>query len=197
MITLITGGARSGKSSFGEKIAQFRGGKEVYYLATAEVKDKEMETRVKKHQAQRSEHWTTIEEPLAAEEALSSLPTSAVVLMDCITIYISNLLFEEKAETEAELDKMAKEKYIIEKMEKLVAVIRKKDMEAILVTNEVGQGIVPGNKIGRIYRDIAGRVNQYLAGEAEEVYLTIAGLPLEIKELGRENLSKFREEGEK
>ena len=189
MITLILGGARSGKSSFDKKKAQKIGDDEVIYLATAEVKDDEMKERIKLHQQQRNDSWQTIEEPLHIGEVLSSLPENEVVLIDCITVYISNLIFvglnekkDKSNETNTqEIDFGDKEKLIMEKMKKLVDAAKNKDV--ILVSNEVGMGVVPSTKLGREFRDIAGRVNQYLAKKADEVYITIAGLPVELKEL--------------
>ncbi len=189
MITLILGGARSGKSSFAEKKAQKIGGNEVIYLATAEAKDDEMKERIKHHQQQRNDNWQTLEEPLFVGEVLSSLSEKEVVLIDCITVYISNLLFvdlnEEKDKSNdsnsQEINFRDKEKIIMEKMKKLVAATKNKNV--ILVSNELGMGVVPSTKVGREFRDIAGRVNQYLAKKADEVYITIAGLPVELKEL--------------
>lgn len=189
MITLITGGARSGKSSFAEKIAEKRGGKEVYYLATAEIKDEEMQKRVQKHIKQRPEEWNTIEAPYKMGESISHLPSGAVLLIDCITIYISNLIFEDQ-KTEINLEE--KEIRVKKEIKQIIEIIRKQDMKAIMVTNEVGQGIVPAYKSGRIYRDIAGRINQYLAKQADEVYITFAGLPVEIKQIGQKNLDNFQ-----
>lgn len=181
MVTLILGGARSGKSSFAEKLAQKKGGDEVYYLATAEAKDKEMKKRIEKHKEQRNKKWKTIEEPLSVGEVLSQISKGEVVLIDCITVYISNLLFSNLEEINKNIKFEDKEKLIIKKIEKIVTTSKNK--EVILVSNEVGMGIVPGNKMGREYRDIAGRVNQFLAQKADKVYITIAGLPVELKEI--------------
>lgn len=181
MITLILGGARSGKSSFAEKLAQKKGGDEVNYLATAEAKDEEMKNRIEKHKEQRNKKWKTIEEPLSVGEVLSSLSKGEVVLVDCITVYISNLIFLNLDERDEKINFKVKEKLIMEKMKRIVRASKNK--EVILVSNEVGMGIVPGNEMGREFRDIAGRVNQFLAKKAEKVYLSIAGLAVELKEI--------------
>jgi len=180
MLTLILGGARSGKSSFAEKIAQKKGGNEVSYVATAEARDEEMKKRIKKHKNMRNSNWQTIEEPLFLGEVLSSLSPGKVVLVDCITIFITNHIFLNENKNE-KIDYSSKEEKIIEEIEKIIEQSKNKDV--ILVSNEIGMGVVPSNKLGREFRDIAGRVNQFLAQEAAEVYLTIAGIPVELKEL--------------
>ena len=187
MIKLILGGARSGKSSFAEKIAHSLGEKDVIYLATAEIKDEEMVKRVAHHQQSRPQDWETIEEPYQAGKVLGKLKKGQVVLLDCITILISNLILDQEGK---EMDK--KEEIVMAEMETIIENSRKNDLKLILVSNEVGMGIIPSHSLGREYRDIAGRVNQYLAREASEVYLTCAGLPLEIKETGLNNLKKFQ-----
>ena len=186
MITLILGGARSGKSSFAEKIAYSNGQEKVIYLATAEIKDDEMAKRVALHQKNRPQSWKTIEESYKVSKVLSDLKQGRVILLDCITILVSNLLLKLEDET-AE----AKEANIMAEMEKIVKTANDRDLKLIMVSSEVGMGIIPSNSLGREYRDIAGRVNQYLAHKAEEVYLTCAGLPLAIKEIGLKNLKKF------
>ena len=189
MITLILGGARSGKSSFTEKIAKKNGGDEVIYLATAEAKGKEMKERIKHHQEQRNDNWKTIEEPLSVGEVLSSISENKVVLVDCMTVYISNFLFSDLKKQDKivensnsdEINYRDKEKIIMDEMKIIVSSSKNKNV--ILVSNELGMGVVPSNRLGREFRDIAGRVNQYLAKKADEVYITIAGLPVELKEL--------------
>ncbi|MFW6007005.1 MAG: bifunctional adenosylcobinamide kinase/adenosylcobinamide-phosphate guanylyltransferase [Halanaerobiales bacterium] len=206
MITLVTGGARSGKSSFAEKIVRKKGGNQVYYLATAEIRDEEMRNRVEKHRQQRPDEWETIEAPYEMAAAISRIPAGAVLLIDCMTVYISNLLLSNKcnsSDSESKelensekediesINQSEKEKLIKKRVEAVIEIINKKDIEAVIVANEVGQGIVPAYKLGRIYRDIAGRINQYLAEEAGEVFITFAGLPVEIKQLGQKNLEEY------
>ena len=180
MITLILGGARSGKSSFAEQIAQKRGGDEVIYLATAEARDKEMKKRIKHHQKTRNKKWKTIEEPLFLGEVLSSISSQKVVLLDCITIFITNHIFSDSTDSE-KINYDNKEDIIMDEVKKIIK--KSKDKDIVLVSNEIGMGVVPSTKLGREFRDIAGRVNQFLAKKADEVYLTVAGLPVELKEL--------------
>lgn len=190
MITLVLGGARSGKSSFAEELAQKIGGDKVIYLATAEARDKEMKKRIKHHQKSRNKEWKTIEEPLALGEVLSSISDDEVVLIDCITIFLTNILFSNSSNIE-EIDFEKKEKIIMNKVEKLIK--ESKNKEVIIVSNEIGMGVVPSNELGREFRDIAGRTNQYLAQKADEVYITIAGLPVELKELSEKIKDKYKE----
>ena len=187
MIKLILGGARSGKSSFAEKIAYTEGGKDVIYLATAEVKDEEMEKRVAKHQQDRPEVWETIEEPYQVSKVLGKSDQKQVVILDCITLLVSNLMLKKENKTMDE-----KEEFVMKEIKRLIKNAQKNKLKLILVANEVGMGIIPSHSLGREYRDIAGRVNQYLAQEAEEVYITWAGLPVEIKEIGLKNLAKYK-----
>lgn len=190
MITLILGGARSGKSSFAEKIAQKNGGDDVIYLATAEAKDKEMEKRIKHHQKTRNKEWKTIEEPLYIGEVLSSIPDGKVILIDCITIFVTNHIFSDTNESE-EIDYDKKENIIMEKVQKIVE--ESKNKEIVLVSNEIGMGLVPTTELGREFRDISGRVNQFLAKKADEVYITIVGLPVELKELSNKIKDEYKE----
>lgn len=184
-IILVLGGARSGKSYFAERMAQ-NSGLEVVYVATSEVRDEEMALRVKKHRDRRPAHWRTVEEPLAPEEEISKVAgPSKIILFDCITLWVSNLLLHRKLPYPgAGTDE--KEKYILKKIEKLLELLRSNNTSAILVSNEVGWGIVPENYLARTYRDIIGRVNQLCARYASRVYLTVAGLPVEIKSLAVE-----------
>ena len=190
MLTLILGGARSGKSSFAEKIAQKKGGDEVTYLATAEAKDEEMKKRIKHHQKTRNKKWKTIEEPLFLGEVLSSISAKEVVLVDCITIFLTNHLFSNTNDSE-EINYAKKENIIMDEIDKIVENAKNKDI--ILVSNEIGMGVVPSNKLGREFRDISGRVNQFLAKKADDVYITIAGLPVELKELSNKIQNKYEE----
>ncbi|MDI3547491.1 MAG: adenosylcobinamide kinase / adenosylcobinamide-phosphate guanylyltransferase [Halanaerobiales bacterium] len=192
-IILILGGARSGKSKFAEMVAWSKGGAEVIYLATSEVRDDEMEERIRKHRQTRPATWETVEEPYQVSRVLADLPAGRVVLLDCITVLISNLLLqgENVGIEEKEFEPAGKEPEVMQEIKAIIAAARKKKLDLILVSNEVGQGLIPMYKLGRQYRDIAGRVNQLLAETADEVYLCIAGLPVEIKEIGMKNLDKF------
>ena len=178
-IILVTGGARSGKSSFGEKLALKIGGGRAAYIATAQIFDKEMDFRVKLHKARRGDNWQTFEAPFNAEEKiLAASKNFSAILFDCVTIYVSNFLCS------ANLDD---EKFLYNNLrgliEKLIAAAKNSDATTIFVTNEVGGGIVPENKLARRFRDLAGLANQMLAAQAEKVFLTVAGIAIDIKKL--------------
>ncbi len=172
---LITGGARSGKSNFAEKLAQqFEA--PLCYLATAQALDCEMEARIKLHSERRGEQWHTLEEPLDLTLAVKeSDGRYQVILVDCITLWLSNLLFAyENQEGEVET-------LIMQDVQQLAEVLQGMATTVILVSNEVGMGIVPENGLARLYRDIAGRANQFLAAAADEVHLVVSGIPLKLK----------------
>lgn len=160
----VIGGARSGKSSFAVKLAERHGGRRTY-IATAEALDHEMEERIRKHKDERGPFWETIEEP---KDIVGNLDRGGVVLIDCVTLWLSNLLG-------AGLDDGA----VITEAKRLVKGFAGKDV--IAVSNELGLGIVPENKLARRFRDIAGKVNQILAEKADEVYFVAAGIPLKMK----------------
>ena len=178
-IILVTGGARSGKSSFAEKLALKIGNGQAAYIATAQIFDDEMNFRVKLHQSRRGDNWRTFEAPFAAEEKISEAGKNfGAILFDCVTIYISNFLCA------AELDD---EKFLYDKLremiQKLIDAALNVDAVTIFVTNEVGGGIVPENKLARRFRDLAGLANQMLAAHAEKVFLTVAGIAVDVKKL--------------
>ncbi|WP_110513415.1 bifunctional adenosylcobinamide kinase/adenosylcobinamide-phosphate guanylyltransferase [Herpetosiphon llansteffanensis] len=172
-LVLFTGGARSGKSWRAEQYASQQA-EQVYYLATAQAGDSEMQQRIGLHQAQRPSHWQTIEAPLAASQSLCQLPTGSVVLLDCLTLLVSNLLLANEDQPEP---------IIQTEIAAMLAAQQARDLNLIIVTNEVGMGIVPAYALGRIYRDLIGRANQQIAAAANEVYLVVAGLPIEIRQL--------------
>lgn len=171
----ITGGARSGKSRFAEELAH-RFGAPLGYLATAQALDDEMEERVRKHRLRRGDSWQTMEEPLHLPQALARCDgTCKAVLVDCLTLWLSNLLFHYEEQGE---DAEAR---IMEDMHRLTATLAAMQTPVIIVTNEVGQGIVPENRVARRFRDIAGQANQLLAAMADEAYAVISGIPLKLK----------------
>ncbi|MCX5696123.1 MAG: bifunctional adenosylcobinamide kinase/adenosylcobinamide-phosphate guanylyltransferase [Candidatus Omnitrophica bacterium] len=168
-IILILGGARSGKSA--QALSLAKGKKKVAFIATGQGLDKEMRERILKHQASRPKNWKTFEEPKELADLMTKIGDSFdCIIIDCLTLLVSNLILSGKSQEQ-----------ILKKIEDLVVVLKKKKAKVILVSNEVGLGIVPDNKLGRAFRDIAGRVNQTIAKEAGEVYFTISGLPLKIK----------------
>jgi adenosyl cobinamide kinase/adenosyl cobinamide phosphate guanylyltransferase len=170
-LTLILGGARSGKSDFAQTLARKRGGDDVLFVATAEARDEEMRARIASHRAARPAAWQTREAPREIARALQSARVR-VIVVDCITLWASNVLLAEESRASAE---MARE------IDALLAWYRANDAEMILVSNEVGMGLVPDNELGRAYRDLLGAVNKQIAAAAEEVFLLVAGLPVEIK----------------
>jgi len=190
----ITGGARSGKSSFAEKMAadvEARGvcrcgtnEKEpgtagVTYVATCAPQDEEMKRRIEKHRKSRLPGWRTVEEGRQAARVIRKEGMcSKVVLLDCLTLLVSNLLLERKYSGE-EAD--GAEKGILAEIERLAEAARDVPATVIVVSNEVGMGIVPDNETGRVYRDILGRANQIMAAKADRVYFMVAGIPVEIK----------------
>jgi len=178
-IIVVTGGARSGKSLFAEQYAIAQGG-HTAYIATAQIYDKEMESRVARHRARRADHWQTFEAPYDAHQAIELAAKEAkIILFDCLTLYTSNLLL---APTTAEQPE-EKFQYIMAQIDKLLSSARASQAIVLFVTNEVGMGIVPDNALARQYRDIAGSVNQKVAANADEVYLVISGLAVEIKKM--------------
>ena len=178
-IILVTGGARSGKSSFAEKLALKLGNGRAAYVATAQIFDDEMKFRVEVHRSRRGENWQTFEAPFNADEKISeAAKTFDAILFDCVTLYVSNFLCA------APLDD---EKFLYENLrgliQKLIDAAKNSDAVTIFVSNEVGGGIVPENKLARRFRDLSGLANQMLAAEAEKVFLTVAGLAVDVKKI--------------
>ncbi len=170
-VTLILGGARSGKSAHGEGLvdahaARTNGAR--VYIATGEAGDHEMAARIEAHRARRGDHWTTVEEPLDLAGALARAAEGGdAVLVDCLTLWLANLMAAER-DVEAEAARLA------DTLEQIAG-------PAVLVANEVGLGVVPGNAAARAFRDHAGRLNQRLAAQADRVVFVAAGLPLTLK----------------
>jgi adenosylcobinamide kinase/adenosylcobinamide-phosphate guanylyltransferase len=171
----LLGGARSGKSTFAQKLAG-QLGKKVVFIATGEPLDEEMKTRIEEHKKNRPVSWRTLEAPRHVGRALAAAKANdaQVVIIDCITLLISNLLESEISAGEAEIRVAAE-------MNELISFTATMSAHCIIVSNEVGLGLVPDNMIGRIYRDLLGKANQVLAHHASEVYFLAAGLPLKIK----------------
>ena len=163
-VTLVLGGARSGKSRFAESLAKTALRKT--YIATAEAFDEEMRQRIAHHEAQRGDGWVTIEAPLDLVAALGAC-RDGFVLIDCVTVWLNNLMFHE-CDVTAEVAV-------------LCAALKETKLDVILVSNEVGLGIVPDNALARRFRDAQGLANQRIAEVATEVYFIAAGLPLALK----------------
>ena len=181
-IILITGGARSGKSTFAEKFALKLGGGRAAYIATAQIFDSEMAYRVELHKSRRGDAWTTFEAPVAAHDTITAAGKNfSAILFDCVTVYVSNFLCAADLDDEAELYDNLRGLIV-----KLIDAALTVDATTIFVTNEVGGGIVPDNKLARRFRDLAGLANQMLAAQADKVFLTVAGIPVDIKKLSEE-----------
>ncbi len=175
-LVLITGGSRSGKSSHALVLAETFPGPR-YFVATCPPLDEEMAARILRHKkAREGSAWVTIEETTDLAGALSKSKDAGVVLIDCLTLWINNLLFESHAGGAS-----LTEEIVSERCRRLMAAISDNPATVILVTNEVGMGIIPENPVSRLYRDLAGRCNQVIAEAATEVYLMVSGLPLRIK----------------
>jgi adenosylcobinamide kinase/adenosylcobinamide-phosphate guanylyltransferase len=183
-LTLILGGARSGKSHYAELLASTLGQK-VLYVATAEALDDEMRARVSSHRARRPPEWGTLEAPLDIGAALRALPqadAAGVILLDCLTLLVSNILLSRGAETQG-IDQDTAWAGVEAELDALLEAHRRLKAHLIVVSNEVGLGIVPAYDLGRTYRDCLGWANQTLARRAERVILMIAGLPVDLKSL--------------
>jgi len=168
-IIYVTGGARSGKSSFALSCAERYGRRA--FLATAEPFDGEMVSRIEKHQAERGDGFLTVEEPLDVAQALEDIgPEVDVVLLDCLTVWTGNLMHHVQDDAKIE-----------QAVDKLLAVLRDPPCSIVLVSNEVGMGIVPENAMARAFRDMAGMINQRVAAVATEAWLLCSGLPVRLK----------------
>jgi adenosylcobinamide kinase/adenosylcobinamide-phosphate guanylyltransferase len=171
-LTLLTGGARSGKSALAIQAAA-GSGRPVVFVATAEPRDAELAQRIDRHRAERPADWTVVEEPVALEAAIRDAPSDACLVVDCLSLWVANLLDRELSEADA-----------------LGAARRGAETAAtragptIAVTNEVGSGVVPATPLGRLYRDLLGHVNRIWADAAEQAALVVAGRVLELRRWG-------------
>ncbi len=177
-IILIIGGARSGKSHFAQELAG-KLSSNVLFVATGEPRDEEMQARINEHKKGRPKGWRTIETPINVARQLElHIGNADVVIIDCLTLLVSNQLGEE-------LDYQKAEKQVLSEIYELITSIKKLDAIFIIVSNEVGMGLVPETKLGRIYRDLLGKANQLVAQHADEVYFMVVGLPVKIKSTGK------------
>ncbi|MDO5037127.1 MAG: bifunctional adenosylcobinamide kinase/adenosylcobinamide-phosphate guanylyltransferase [Tissierellia bacterium] len=179
MIRLVTGGARSGKSSYAEALLMDR--EDVLYIATAKVEDEEMAHRVKKHQARRPSQWGLYE----GDQDLAGVigPQYGAYLLDCVTVLASNYLFARSQGLDQVPPELLEEveEAVFKELSALVKTAKKENKSLVLVTNEVGDGPVPMYSLTRAFRDLQGRTNQRLAALVDEVYLVVCGLPVKIK----------------
>ncbi|WP_419651409.1 bifunctional adenosylcobinamide kinase/adenosylcobinamide-phosphate guanylyltransferase [Veillonella atypica] len=180
-IILCSGGARSGKSEFAEQLALSLKGRKAY-VATGQAFDDEMKDRIKKHQLRRGKEWITFEIPLHLHENWEQIKNvSDVILIDCLTMFTSNHIFAHgNINTQEDANRI--ESIILKELRLLLQEINNSnDKTVIFVTNEIGLGIVPENKLARYFRDITGRVNREVASAANKMYLTISGVTIELK----------------
>jgi len=179
-LALVTGGARVGKSAFAESLAREGGGDDVAFIATAETLDDDMRRRIARHRADRPPAWSTTEAPVALAEAVAAQTSAArVVLVDCLTLWVSILLMREDTVApplDARVDGL---------VDGIIGEYAAGSASLIVVTNEVGLGIVPANELSRRYRDLLGRVNVRFARRADEVYVVVAGIAVDVARLGR------------
>lgn len=210
-ITLILGGARSGKSTLAEKIARKRAGDDgVLYVATLQPFDAEMEARVVSHRASRPANWRTLETPYdLAGAILANLQAEKLVLLDCLTLWTSNHILkymapdlEKETGTAGDLPPAGSdpapnqpvadinygnlETALVRELEQLLAGLKERGTGLVMVSNEVGMGLVPPYPLGRAYRDLLGRLNQRLTALADEVFLVVAGIPVDLKKFQAE-----------
>jgi adenosylcobinamide kinase/adenosylcobinamide-phosphate guanylyltransferase len=179
-LTLILGGARSGKSTYAERLAQQHPGP-VIYLATAQALDEEMRARITAHRHKRPPGWQTLEIPLGMGAYLLAHPPTAgkLILLDCLTLLVSNLLLQA-APDENTPDEAAATALVASEIDRLLQAIQASPAEWVVVSNEVGLGLVPPYPLGRLYRDLLGWANQRLAAQADRVIFMIAGLPMRL-----------------
>ncbi len=178
--TLILGGARSGKSRFAQQLATQHGGK-VLFVATGQALDEEMATRIAAHRRERPSGWRTVEAPVGVGAAINEAARGEeVVVVDCITLLVSNVMAQYGEEGE-EVDAELVGKKVTQEVAGLVQCVQGSPADFVLVSNEVGTGLVPANRLARVYRDVLGRANQELARQADEVLLMVAGIPMTVK----------------
>ncbi len=173
MISFVLGGARSGKSAYAEQLAK-NSAKEVIYIATAQAKDDEMQQRILHHRQQRPNEWKTVEEPYAlAQTLITQADSKRCLLVDCLTLWLTNILFDAQGEFQQDFFQQQKQA--------LMACLAHLDADVIFVSNEVGQGIIPMNKMARRFVDEAGWLHQDLAARSDKVILMNAGLAQVLK----------------
>lgn len=183
-MTFITGGARSGKSRFAEKLAR-ESGEKVVYIATAQALDQEMAHRIALHRQRRPIEWETIEEPEHVSRVLKNIGESSkwsdygIILIDCLALLVSNRIPLDRAEDPATWEDLRKS--LLNEINSIIREAGRLNKHVMVVSNEVGMGLVPEYPLGRLYRDLLGEANQLMASYAENVYFMVSGIPLKIK----------------
>lgn len=167
--TFITGGRRSGKSAHALKLAEQTGEKRLY-IATAQALDDEMNARIAQHKKERGDRWETIEEPVNVAQSIKNADNYDIFLLDCLTLWLCNIMYEEETNEK-----------VIKLIEELVEACKTCDNPLIVISNETGSGIVPDNAMSRRFSDLAGIMNQKMAAAADQVIITVSGIPLTIK----------------
>jgi len=165
-IILVTGGARSGKSALAERLAQSLGDR-VIYIATSEPFDDEMQNRIDRHRARRDAGWRTLDAPLDLPDMLAQTDGDAPRLVDCLTMWLNNLIYHGRD--------------VGDEMDRLIKAISEQGSDLVMVTNEIGSGLVPQTAEARRFRDMAGELNQMVAQTASQVYVSVSGIPVKIK----------------
>lgn len=182
-IVLVTGGARSGKSSFAESLCKAQNN-QTAYIATSVPFDEDFRDRVRKHQESRPSQWQTYEVYENVHTYIEEIASKhQTVILDCVTLMVNNLMFEENRDydTMKPEEVNALEAYIREQFESLLSAVKKTNLYFVIVTNEIGMSPVAANKLTRIYTDIIGRMNQLIAKTSDDVYFVVSGIPMQIK----------------
>jgi adenosylcobinamide kinase/adenosylcobinamide-phosphate guanylyltransferase len=178
---LITGGARSGKSRFAQELARKLGG-QVLFVATAEAGDEEMSQRIEEHRQKRPPNWRTLEAGSHLGRRIKQeIGKAQVVIVDCVTLLVSNIFSQHSDQDLERVEQSVLEKQVMTEINELVEYMNGIDASFVMVSNEVGLGLVPTSRVGRLYRDLLGKANQMLAQCADEVYFMVAGLPMKTK----------------
>lgn len=173
-MALVLGGVRSGKSRFAQDLAWRLGGEDVLFVATAEAGDDEMSRRIEMHQRSRPAAWRTLEQPLAIGKAIAAIAPPRVILLDCLTLLVSNIVLQCDESVDSPEQRMRAE------FADLMDVARRRESTMIIVSGEVGMGLVPEHRLGRLFRDLLGWANQLFASESTSTYLMVAGLPVNM-----------------
>lgn len=179
MIFLITGGTRSGKTSYAENLAKKSGNRSVTYIATGVICDDEMSFRVKEHQKYRPESWVTVEEQFNPSKKWPHDSEERIVILDCIATLTSNYLIKYENLNYSQMMEITRRE-LVEEINSLLQNAASSSGTSIFITNEVGQGVVPETYLGRVFRDLLGLVNQQIAAKADKVILMVSGIPVTI-----------------
>ena len=180
-IILLLGGARSGKSHYAQQYA-LQNGEKILFVATATAGDEDIRLRIAKHKKDRPSNWRTLEATTEIGTQIEAHAGDAeLIIIDCITMLVNNIFSRYDDKQFDTIEETALEKAVVAEIEQLQKCFKKLDASFLIISNEVGLGLVPDNRMGRLYRDILGRANQMLAQTADEVFLLVAGIPLRIK----------------